>query len=254
MGLLSGVFNKHYSLEMLDEYLSKRSQSVKSDLSRGCKILFIDDLIETDNYPLKEELDLLRQSQQYNITVKSDLDSLNDAAAYDLIICDNHGIGLKICGSRGNGISLLKRLTAEYPGKRYVMLSNKDIKINRLESFSKLSTKISVWDKDKLTAAYNADGEGGLSDHLKSEVARTLNPIVRWKEIRRSFVVNTNISLHNLARIEEAYIKSIIKNKPQIYDSAASKLCSSDDDSHISSYLKATKSVIEFTITIMSIL
>lgn len=254
MGLLSSIFNKHYTLEMLDEYLSKRRQTMKNDLPRRCKILFIDDLIETDEYPLKEELELLRQSYKYNITVKTDLENINDAAGYDLIICDNEGIGRKVCGSSGNGISLLKQLTAEFPGKRYVMLSNKDIKINRLEAFSKLSTKISVWDKDKLSTSYNANGEGGLIDHLKKEVDRTLNPIVRWKEIRRSFVVNTNVSLHDLARIEDAYIRSIIKNKPQIYDRSAAKLCTYDESSHISSYLKATKSVIEFSIAILSIL
>ena len=134
------------------------------------------------------------------------------------------------------------------------MLSNKDIKINRLESFSKLSTQISVWDKDKLSAAYNNNGEGGLIEHVKKEVDRTLNPIVRWKEIRRSFVVNTNINLHDLARIEEAYIKSIIKNRPQLYEKATARLSSLDDNSHINSYLKATKYIIEFTITILSII
>ncbi len=254
MKLLTNIFNKRFTLDMLEEYLSKRRQTMQTDLSSRCKILFIDDLIEPPEYPLREELDLLRQSNKYNITVKTDLDSLTDAAGYDLIICDNHGIGIKICGRSGNGISLLKQLTGEFPGKRYVMLSNKDIKINRHESFSKLSTKISVWDKDKLSAAYNNNGEGGLIEHVKKEVDRTLNPIVRWKEIRRSFVVNTNINLHDLARIEEAYIKSIIKNRPQLYEKATARLSSLDDNSHINSYLKATKYIIEFTITILSII
>ncbi len=106
MKLLTNIFNKRFSLDMLEEYLSKRRQKMQTDLSSRCKILFIDDLIETPEYPLREELDLLRQSNKYNITVKTDLDSLTDAAGYDLIICDNHGIGIKICGRSGNGISL----------------------------------------------------------------------------------------------------------------------------------------------------
>ncbi len=254
MNLLENIFAKRYTLEMLDDYLRKRRQTIQTDLGRRCKILIIDDLIETDAYPLREELELLRNSQKYSITTKTDLDSLVDAAGYDLIICDNHGIGLKLCGSRGNGIGLLKLLTAEFPGKRYVMLSNKDIKINRLEAFSKLSTKIAVWDKDQLAMAYNANGENGLCEHIRKEVERTLNPIVRWKEIRRSFVVNTNISLYDLAAIENSYIKSIIRNKPQIYERTVSRLSCPDEDSRIPSYLKATKSVIEFSITILSIL
>ena len=45
---------------------------MQTDLSSRCKILFIDDLIETPEYPLREELDLLRQSNKYNITVLHD--------------------------------------------------------------------------------------------------------------------------------------------------------------------------------------
>lgn len=252
--MLDNIFGKRYTLEMLEDYLRKKRQSMQNDISRRCKILIIDDLVDSETYPLWEELNLLRNSSKYCVTTKIDLDNLNDAAGYDLIICDNQGIGKKICGSSGNGISLLKLLTTEYPGKQYVMLSNKEIKINRLESFSKLSTKISVWDKDQLARAYMANGEDGLYDHIQKEVERTLNPIVRWKEIRRSFVVNTNISLYELANIENAYIKSIIKNKPQIYERAVGQLHCDYNDSRITSYLKATKSVIEFTITIMSII
>lgn len=252
---LTGIFNKHYTLEMLESYLKQRQELLKHNFSYRCKILIIDDDINSDKYPLHEELELLRSSNEYNITVKTDLQDLNDAAVYDLIICDNQGIGLKICGSAGNGISLLKALTSEYPGKRYVMLSNQDIKINRLTAFSKLSNKISVWDKDDLAWQYSHNGEGGLADLIKKEVSLTLNPIERWKEIRRSFVINTNINLYDLARIEEAYIKSIIKNKASIYENSVNKLATPDDENgRISSYLKATKAVIEFSIAILSVL
>lgn len=257
MGIINNLFGKRPTLETLEQYLNKRRQALHNDgrdVQRRCRILVVDDQVESDNYPFKEELRLLKESGRYNITTKTDLDSLNDAAGYDLIICDNQGIGLKMCGSKGNGISLLKLLTHEYPGKRYVLFSNKEIKINRLESFAKLSAKIAVWDKDVLAKSYNDNGEGGLSDHIRREIERTLNPIVRWQEIRRSFVVNTNMSLRDVADIEEAYINSIIKNKPEIYERASSKICAGNEDSHIASYLKATKSVIDFTVTILSII
>lgn len=251
---LFGLFEKKYTLEMLDEHLRKLRQNGKSDSAYRCKILIIDDKIEDESYPLAEELRLLRDKQTYNLTLKTDLENLTDASGYDLIICDNQGIGVKICGSRGNGISLLKLLINEYPGKRYVMMSDKEIKINRLESFSRLSAKINVWDKRSLVLAYQENGEGGLADHIAQEVDKVLNPLERWKEIRRSFVVNTNIALTDLAKVENAYIKSIIRNNPQFYEREMVKISNAENDKQISSYLKATKSIIEFTISILSLI
>ena len=98
------------------------------------------------------------------------------------------------------------------------------------------------------------NGEGGLTDHIAQEVDKVLNPLERWKEIRRSFVVNTNIALTDLAKVENAYIKSIIRNNPQFYEREMVKISNAENDKQISSYLKATKSIIEFTISILSLI
>ena len=67
---LFGLFEKKYTLEMLDEHLRKLRQNGKSDSAYRCKILIIDDKIEDESYPLAEELRLLRDKQTYNLTLK----------------------------------------------------------------------------------------------------------------------------------------------------------------------------------------
>lgn len=246
-------FSKKYTLQDLDNYIRVKKEVARSQMESKCRILIIDDSFEDGSYPFDEQLTSLRNQYNLSITAKSDLENLYDAEAYDLIICDNQGIGIKIYGRFASGLNLLKGLIEKYPHKNYVLCSNVDVNINNFANNQKDLTRVKVWSKDVL-ADNERRGADSFSEKVRAEVDYTLDPVARWKMIRRNFISKTNISLSALARLEDAYVKSIMLNNPSYYERASRRISSTSEPGSFSVFLLASKSIVEFTISILSLL
>ncbi len=243
---------KKYTLQELAQFLQLQKEFNETKATQRCKVLIIDDAIEDPLYPFAEQIEVLRNQYGCSITTKTDLDNVQDAQAYDFIICDREGIGKKICGSNGDGLSLLKTLMTEYPGKSYVLYSEKNLDINKYAHFKKLQN-VRVWSKHNLLDNERY-GAKGFIEEVKEGIEYTLNPLTRWKELRLKILKNTDINLADLAKLEYAYIKSIMTSDPKIYDKATKELLGSYNSQIIIPYLKASKSIIEFAISIISLI
>lgn len=246
------LFNKKYTLQDLDHFLQTKLEVNRQHAYHKCRILIIDDDVNNLTYPFSGQIEILREQYGMSVITKTDLENVSDAEGYDLIICDRHGIGQKVCGNKGDGLKLLSVLMETYPGKNYVLYSSVDVSINRMASFKrKLLPK--VWSKDIL-ANNEETGSDTFADVVVREVEYTFNPLARWKEIRAKFVINTMISLSDLSRLEQAYIKSVIKGKTEIYEKASKSLVSTELSGEAMTYLKASKSVIELAVSILSLI
>lgn len=243
---------KKYNLQELHQFLQLQKEFDQAKATQQCKVLIIDDDIEDHLYPFKEQIEVLRNQYGCSITTKVDLDNVQDAQAYDFIICDREGIGQKICGPRGDGLTLLKTLIEQYPGKNYVLYSNKDVSIGRLAEFKKYNN-VRMWSKTTLLNN-EMNGGKGFVEEVRKGIDYTLNPLARWKELRVKFLKNTDINLSDLAVLEQAYIKSIITKNPVHYEKATLRLRSSYESKSIMPYIKASKSIIEFAISIITLI
>ncbi|MDE5880437.1 MAG: hypothetical protein K2H60_01795 [Muribaculaceae bacterium] len=243
---------KKYNLQELSQFLQLQKEFNETKATQQCRVLIIDDKVEDPLYPFKDQIDVLRKQYGCSITTKVDLDNVQDAQAYDFIICDREGVGKKICGPKGDGLALLKNLIKEYPGKSYVLYSDKDVNISRLAEFKRYHT-VKMWSKNTLldNEIYGGDG---FVEHVRKSIEYVTNPLTRWKELRLKFLKNTDIDLSDLANLEHAYIKSIMTQDPKHYDKAIKELQGYSDSNAIIPYLKASKSIIEFAISVISII
>ena len=109
---LFNLFTHQYTIQELKTFMENNTETVQKNIPTNCKILIIDDMIETSDYPeiFTNDIAYLKNQMNYNITTKKDLEYVTDVLGYDIIICDHEGIGFKILGKRGNGIQLIKEL------------------------------------------------------------------------------------------------------------------------------------------------
>ena len=80
------------------------------------------------------------------------------------------------------------------------------------------------------------------------------DPSRRWQKLRNK-MLNTEISIHEVAMLESCFVKSIIKNDKKIFDKMLSKYNNQfRGDLDFKDLILISKSVIETTLTLISIL
>lgn len=249
------LFRHQYTIQELRMYMEKNADIVKRNIPNNCKILIIDDDIEDPHkYPESfiNDITCLRSQRNYNITTKTDLDSITDAEGYDIIICDQEGVGLKIKGRNGDGILLLKELKLKYPHKVYALCSSVKFSLSKMR---RLDPSIMKWDKGEMNNQAENYGEDGLSENIELAINKFADPTRYWSELR-SKMIDSDISIHEIARLESSYVKSIIKNNVMIYNNEIdSALYSSNKSGYsINDYIQSASSVINTTLSLLSLI
>lgn len=158
-------------------------------LRRNLEILFIDD---DEELPVIEILRRLK----FNIDHKTDISTLNDVAAYDIILCDIRGVG-KEFGSPQEGAYLIKEIKKLFPNKIVIAYtgSTYDPNYNELLTYADnvvtKGTSIDVW-----------------TNLLDSEIQKSIDPIEQWTKVRNA-LLEKNISISIVQDLEAAYVKAI---------------------------------------------
>lgn len=244
--------NKKYSLKDLRDYISKMQNEMHRNLHKTCRILIIDDDLaeEKNNYVFESQLKYLKNQLGLDITTKADLHNMRDAEGYDIIVCDIDGVGLKLGGN--NGIWLLNEINKEYPDKILVLYSNYNQEIRKLNRIK--NSAFDIWDKSELIDNHIKNGQDGFADKIKTTMNYFADPSRRWQQLRNK-MLSTEISIHEVAMLESYFVKSIIKNDKNIFDKMLSKYDNRfRGDLDFKDLLLISKSVIETTITLISIL
>ncbi|WP_420574636.1 hypothetical protein [Kordia sp.] len=186
------IFRKKYTIEDLvtvtDSYSMRRS---------SVNVAVIDD----KEFPY---LRILRE-HDYKITKFDDINSINQLANYDIIICDIRGVG-KNFGSKYQGGHLIQEISKKFPHKYLIAYSGSVFKTD-YNQFFKLCDESVMKGKD-------VNDMVNLLDRASKEVR---NPIYQWKKTR-TVLENNKMPSDQIATIEKRFISSIMRRKIKIFE------------------------------------
>lgn len=143
----------------------------------------------------------------YNLKEIGDIDNVSQCIDYDIIVCDIRGVG-KSYKSDLEGAYIIKELRTKYPDKFIVMYSSSNFTA-RFQPYLKFADE-----HLKKTDDFNE-----WSDALDFGTKCLLHPVNRW-ERSRQVLLDSGISIHKIASLETAYVKSIRKNDSKLIDKA----------------------------------
>ncbi len=151
-----------------------------------------------DNEPF-EMMEVL-QSHKFDVNECGDVASLDSLQAFDVILCDIQGVGLRF-NKTFQGAYLIKEIYKKYPFKVIIVYSGKtfDARYNEYLKYAEFSIK-----KD-------ADSEEWV-EKLDKALELINNPSNRWIKIR-DYLLKNNVSLFNLALLEDDYVDRILNKK-----------------------------------------
>lgn len=164
------------------------SLSDLSQIKRGTQIAVIDD------QPFKRA-DALRR-HGFNILEVGDIRSIDQVAAYPIVVCDIRGVGVHFDSSL-EGAHLISEIRKSYPDKFLVTYSGAQFDVSYNQSLKSVDLSI---EKDASTEKWVAILDEGVS------VANC--PRRRWLRFR-SMLLSRGIELHDVFRLEQGYIKAI---------------------------------------------
>lgn len=237
--------HKRFTIRELRSFLEKNQSIIDANLYKNCSVLIIDDEVMVDGYPFSDSIRLVRENYSCQISIKRDLDSLSDAAGYNVIICDHIGIGKTIFGPTGNGIKLIKELKSRYPEKFYVLFSNGNFALRGLHDLS-IDDK---WDKRDLIDA-NERNEDAFSDRIKQSIRNCADPVYRWSQIRLG-LLQKDMSIFDVAELESSYVSSIMTKSETTFMKQINSL--SPVSETVNAYLQTAVSVIGLLINLLAL-
>lgn len=174
--------------------LAKKSFQYKLNNKSSIPILIIDD----NSFVYEEEM----RSRGYNIHCIHDLDYLEMAESYRIIISDIKGVGNKLQYGY-EGVGLLHALKNKYPFKLYGVYTGNSVDLeiaNLLEGVKIIPKNV---DKDD------------WDSYLEGFVKDSFDPISIWKKLRY-LLLSSNVTLYELVLMEHKYVDAVINNKPDI--------------------------------------
>jgi len=179
---------KTYKIDDLKDYQLLNMIDI-SKLRRMVDILIIDD----EN--VDDLIDGLRR-HKFNVEYKSDIDSINDVVAHDIILCDIRGVGKKFHSSK-EGAYLIKEIKNSFPSKSVIAYTASTYDATYNEYF-----KIA---DDVLSKGEDIDvWVSALDTQIKSSV----DPILKWTKLRVQ-LLDQGMSTQILSKLESEYVKAV---------------------------------------------
>lgn len=146
-----------------------------------------------------EYLDFLKNNR-FDLTYFPDIQSIESAKEYEIILCDINGVGKKF-ESKYEGAHIISEIHKKYPFKTIIAYTGYTHdptynKFFRLADF--------VFKKD-------LDGDDWL-EHLDNAIDTAVNPQKRWIKLRE-YLIQNNVSLFEIVKLENEYVNHIIDGK-----------------------------------------
>ena len=175
------------------------------------KILIVDD----DVFNHEDRLRRLG----FNIQKYDDIESLEAAEAFQVIICDVKGVGKKF-GSQIEGAFVLNQLKKAYPMKEYAVYSSS---LYNSEMTTALQG-ISIINKDQPSEDWCND--------VDSLIRKVTNPKLIWQKIAFKMIEN-NIPTRVIQKVEHEFVECV-RDKAGDFTGFPSSKCLSDVDGDVS--------------------
>lgn len=180
------ILQQRYTIQDL-----KNPKSILSEKDRSMvKILII------DNEEFTKENSLRRLG--YNIQKYDDLESLEAAQAFHIIISDVSGVGVKL-GSPQEGAFLLNQLRKKYPMKEFAVYSGKLYNTEMTE----LIQGMNIIQKDQTCDDWSED--------IDTLIRKVTNPKQIWQRIAKTMIEN-DVPTSVLKKMEHEYAEVILDN------------------------------------------
>lgn len=182
----------HYGTPKSIKDLDKPSLKLNQIDRKKVPILVIDD----NEF---EYLDFLKNNR-FDLTYFPDIQSIESAKEYEIILCDINGVGKKF-ESKYEGAHIISEIHKKYPFKTIIAYTGYTHdptynKFFRLADF--------VFKKD-------LDGDEWL-EHLDNAIDSAVNPQKRWIKLRE-FLIQNNVSLFEIVKLEDEYVNHILDGK-----------------------------------------
>lgn len=159
-----------------------------AELRKHVNMLIIDDNdFAPENY---------LRANGYQISHKTDIDTLRDIEPYDIILCDISGVGRKL-GYAKEGAFIIREIHANYPNKRVIAYTSYTYKADYNRFFS--------------MADFVATKDLGIDDWinvLDEQVKNSIDPVKQWIKIR-DYLLENDVSTLTIAKIEDKYVAAV---------------------------------------------
>ena len=224
----------------------RKKQAEIDKKKKSCRIVIVDDDINNPNYLLKDSILFLKNTLMMDVRTLTDFNSFSEAKQFDIIICDVDGVGKSL--GLPDGIDVVKRLKESYKDKLYAVMSQEVFCMRKLN----IEKDISTWDKGEMTNAFRDGTKGTLDQKIMELVNKYADPAARW-EVIRSGMLKNGLSIHDVAKLESAYVRSLLKKNKNYYDKAVLRLDSpiNDNDEKILNYINTAASILGAIVTIL---
>lgn len=193
-----GLISSFKTIEALDDWQKLNAKSLSEQERRArFKIAVIDDEAFAAGRNLR--------NAGYQITEVGDIKSVNELDDYQIVLCDLQGVGMHF-NSKFQGGFLIDEIKKRYPEKIVIAYTGGALDQGVLryaqmaaDDFVKKDVDINEW-RNTLDEVIDA-----LSD-----------PVVVWKR-QRDALVDADISTKSILKLEDAYVKSVLKGDPSTY-------------------------------------
>lgn len=208
-------------MNMFDYYILKKRYSITdlvnpksllSELDRNAiKVLIVDN----EEFMYEESLRRLG----FNIQKYNDIESLETAEAFHIVICDVRGVGKKF-KSPNEGAFVLNQLKKKYPMKEFAVYSG-----------SLFNTEVTEDLQDINIITKDQPSEDWCND-IDALIRKVTNPKLIWQKIAR-IMIDNDVPTQVICKMEHEYVE-VIKDKKGDFSNFPSSKCLKSVDSNIS--------------------
>jgi DNA-binding NarL/FixJ family response regulator len=141
------------------------------------------------------------KTHRFDIEYFEDINSIESAEAYEIILCDIQGVGKKF-KSKFQGAHVIAELRKKYPFKTIIAYTGytHDPTFNRFFALADFSVKKDI------------DGDEWI-DKLDLAIEIASDPKNKWIKVR-DFLLEHNVPLFDIMKLENEYVKLLIQGKP----------------------------------------
>jgi hypothetical protein len=144
-------------------------------------------------------LDHLR-NHRFDITYFPDINSIESTLAYEIILCDIHGVG-KVFKSKFEGAHVIAEIRKKYPFKVIIAYTGQthDPSYNKYFQLADYTFKKDI------------DGDEWV-EKLDVAIEKAVNPIYKWEKMR-TFLLDKGVSMFEITKLENEYVKIVLSKK-----------------------------------------
>lgn len=172
--------------------------------------------IERNQIPIlvidDEDFEYLKhvKNHRFDIEYFNDIQTIESAEAYEIILCDIQGVGKKF-KSKYQGAHVIQELRKKYPFKTIIAYTGytHDPTFNRFFAMADFSVKKDI------------DGDEWI-DKLDEAISIATDPKRKWIKMR-DFLLENDVPLFDILKLEDEFVNAIL-NKKSIDNFPSSKL------------------------------